>query len=151
MGVVGVTYLRKKILTPSLPSFSQYCSNRDWCTHCLAYFGFPELWARNAATSRASEAPGTKTSLCVWMNWKDFSYARRGSFENASRDGVRSGSPSSSSSSSSRASGGEDVDRATEPGFRTSNSVAVFVAVFLDSPILVTGTGGGSALGGTYY
>ena len=92
--------------------------------HCLAYLSFPSLWALNAATSNASDAPGTITSRWFWINSHEVWYAYKGSLENPSKVGVNSGRSLSSSSKS----GGADVDVDVDGegfGLRVSNSVVV--------------------------
>lgn len=137
-------YLRKNTLTPSLPSLSQYCSNKLWCTHCFAYLLLPSPCEVNAATRSASDAPGTTTSRCSLMKFHDCSYPFRGKCENASREGVNSGSSTDSSSA--------DVDDdavaavATPLGLMTSNS-CFFVVDELWMAFLM---GAGAGLGGTY-
>lgn len=82
------------------------------------------------------------------MNSQDFSYARRGRWEKASREGVSSGSSAAVSSSSSV----EEEAAATPLGLMTSNSVVFFVGLEdvdeLEGMAFLSGAGSG--LGGMY-
>jgi hypothetical protein len=138
-----------------LPSFSQYCRSKLWCTHFFANSNWPFDSARKAATSNASDAPGTTTSRFAWMKLKDCEYPHNGKRENCSREGVSSGSSSSISSSSTESgelSGTTEGDGVLEleaAGFSTSNSVVVLV--FVGASILAFLTGGGGGFAGVYY
>lgn len=81
------------------------------------------------------------------MNSQDFSYARRGRWEKASREGVSSGSSAAASSSSE-----VEEAAATPLGLMTSNSVVFFVSLEdvdeLEGMAFLRGAGSG--LGGMY-
>lgn len=150
-------YLLKNTEIPSFPNFSPYCKSKLWWTHCFAYSCFSSRSARYPATSSASEAPGTTTSLWALIKSQDSWNPLSGSLENSAIAGVISGTISSSSSSSSSSScgsgGGGVEDEATDWGLRTSYSTVVVVLVFFLSVSAVAsapGRGAGSGLEGTY-
>lgn len=104
----------------------------------------------NAATSKASEAPGTITSRLALINSQELSYPLSGKCENFSREGVSSGSSTSEDLDAE-----EDDDEAkvsvaaaTPLGLMTSNSVFVDLALSASMAPLM---GGGGGFAGTYF